>query len=181
MRAVLHIDSRDHGSAPPESSPLKRKYDGTGGNNAQMRLRLIKKVNSAGFLSATSGFLFSTSDMIVKKRSGLVLIRDVLNLSDPEDVCTISESDYGIEAVPNMCALNHLEGNWRELVGSSNEGHVFSAVMDDDGHITTVLHEDLISSEKSPNEIVTTIFHAGRHCCFGSVYCVLSSNNMYRI
>jgi hypothetical protein len=55
-------------------------------------------------------------------------------------------------------------------VGASKDGTVFSAMIDDDGHITTMLHENLISAEKSPNETVGAIFHAGM-VCFVSLHC----------
>ena len=159
--AVLHVE--EERGAP---SPLKRKYDGEGGPNVQLRLRSIKHVHSNGITNARDGFLFPSGDMLLRKGSGLLLVRDVLHLTDPDEACVISEVDHGIQSIPSMCALNHLEGNWRELVGASRDGHVFSAVLDDDGHVTTLLHEDLIGAEKSPNELVTAIFHAGSFTCF---------------
>jgi hypothetical protein len=151
-------------------SPRKRKYEesGAGASTVQLRLRQIKTVTSSALHNARTGFLFPTSDLLLQRGQGLVLVRDIMQLADLEDIIVSEDnSTHGIHAIiPSMCALNHLEGNWRELVGASRHGDVFSAVLDDDGHITTLLHEDLICTEKSNNELVTTIFHAGKHCFY---------------
>lgn len=159
--AVLHVPQRERLVAPQESSPLKRKYNGDGETQVQLRLRLIKNINCIGLLNAKSGFLFPSGDVLLKSRPGVVLIRDVVNLAEQDDHSLISETDHGVESVPSMCALNNLEGGWRELVGASRDGRVFSAVIDDDGHTTTMLHEDLLGADKSPDDLVTAIYHAG--------------------
>lgn len=160
MRAVLQIAEQE---CQP-SSPLKRKLESDRATGQmQLRLRRIKRVNSSALVNVNKGFLFPTSDMLLQRGGGLVLVRDVMHMEDTEVVSLVSEDCGGIQIGPSMCALNHLEGNWRELVGASSDGHVFSAVIDDDGHITTMLHENLIRSEKSLSEHVTTIFHAGNH------------------
>ena len=160
MKSIVHID--DSTSAQGPVSPLKRKHDGNGGINVQIRLRQIKKIESESLVTARGGFLFSSSDILLLQSSGLLLLRNIIDHSNPTDVTPISEHHHDIEVSDGMCALSHLEGNWRELVGASREGTVFSVVIDDDGHITTVLHENVIRAEKCTGEIVTAIYHAGK-------------------
>lgn len=177
MRPIVHPDL--HGRSGDRQtaifgvgrSPTKRKNVGEDGTNdhPQMRLRQIRKIDPIFLKSVSGGHLFSSGDLLYSNGSELVLLRDVVNDSSAEPV--VMRSDAGnILAHPNMCDMCHLEGNWRELLGASQDGSIFSAMIDDDGHISTILHENAVCKESASNELVTSIFHAGLSLNFALLF-----------
>lgn len=165
MKGVLYKPEVSHSSPLPSLSPSKRKREDLKENisqEAQMRVRTLKKIQARALQAASvSGHVFSSSDFILQSSKGLFLIRDSFG-GDLEPVTTVlSEEAIPVVASSSMCDINHLEGNWRELLVATKNGDIFSAMVDDDGHVTTLLRESHLDLDREVNEQVTAIFHGG--------------------